>query len=108
MRSKSSHLGRRVGDNSSRATYGATEEARVTAAAFAAVMATTLTSINNGCNDVSSGYGNCDSGGKGEGNGNGNSDSDSNGDGNSDGDGDGCGGSDREGIGNGDGNSNGV
>jgi hypothetical protein len=55
----------------------ATEEARVTAAAFVAVMATMtmLMSNNDGCKDVDSGCGNHDSRGKGEGDSNGDSNS---------------------------------
>jgi hypothetical protein len=43
-----------------------TEEARVTAVAFNAVMAAMLTRNNDGCKDVNSGCGNGDSRGKGK------------------------------------------
>ncbi len=86
--------------------YVATEEARVTVAAFVVVMATTLMKNNEGCKDLSSGCSNGDIGGKGKGDGNGNSDS--NGDGGGDGDGDSDSDGDGDSIGNGDGGSNGI
>ncbi len=100
------------GINSSRAKYAATEEVRVMAVAFIAVIATTLTSINDSCKDVDSCCGNGNSGGKGKGDGNGNGNrngnSSSNGDGDSDVDGNGESDMDRNSICNRDGNGDGI